>query len=157
ARDYIEFLTGSPNTIVRLRFLRKGHPSHEIESTIDALWPHVLELQAQGYDCYYFLNSARRGPGSGYGGCAEDADVEQCRALAIDSAGDWREEWEYHSPPNLIVHTSAGRGQSIWPVAPFPKEEFEPAQRRLAAHYGSDPSICNPSRILRLPGTLRIK
>jgi hypothetical protein len=30
-------------------------------------------------------------------------------------------------------------------------------QARLAAHYGTDPKVCNESRVMRLAGTLHLK
>lgn len=167
---FVKALTGSAETVMRLRFVHwtkpKEFPSREREGPLDWLWPHVLELQAQGYCTYYFLNETNPGPGSGYEGMAEDADVtEVCRALATDHDTGLPEEWDWHFTPRIVVHTSrvardgtvVQKGQAIWPVSNLTKEVFKTSQRRLAAHYRGDTSVCNPSRLLRLPGTLHLK
>ncbi len=42
-------------------------------------------------------------------------------------------------------------------VGDMPPAEFARAQKRLAKHYGSDPKVFNPSRVLRLAGTWNLK
>ena len=34
----------------------------------------------------------------------------------------------------------------------FPLDQFKPTQQAVAAKYGTDPSVCNLSRVMRLPG-----
>ena len=59
----------SPNDpAIRLRFLKhdRSAPPHEVYAdSIEAVWPKVVELQAAGYECYYFVN--RIPPGNGRG------------------------------------------------------------------------------------------
>lgn len=46
---------------------------------------------------------------------------------------------------------------AYWRVADCPVAAFEAAQKRLAARYGSDPGVHDPSRVMRLAGTLHTK
>jgi hypothetical protein len=171
AKGFVDLLTGSPDTVMRLRFIhdseRNANQTAEREGTISQLWPDIVERQHQGYGVFYFMNTVRPGAGSGKGGCAEDIDVnDDCRLLATDhDDGLPTAEWEWHLHPCIIVQTSRvfidghdiQKGQALWPVTDLPKSDFKPAQRRLAVHYGTDTSISNPSRVLRLPGTLHLK
>jgi hypothetical protein len=149
----------SPDDLaIRLRLLKhdKSAPPREVDaSSVDEAWPHVVEFQARGYEVYYFLNRVARGNGRGWGGAATDDDVPSIRALATDHDDGLPDVW--HLEPSFVIHSSAGKGQAIWPVSDCPVDGFENAQQRLIAQYNSDESITNPSRILRLPGTLHQK
>jgi len=164
--------------VIRLRFIdqrqdRKAKDklsAHEKYgddlSAQSRFWPIVEEQQRAGYAVYYFLNDVTSEPGSGYGGMAEDRDVVAIRVLAIDDDTGQVEDW--HAEPDFIVYTSIVAGtehdavptwkkQALWRVADCPVAEFQTVQRRLAAHYGTDPNVINPSRIFRLPGSVHAK
>ncbi len=167
AASFIEALTGSRETPMRVRFIDDDKkrrrtpeqlPTFEREGSIAELWSEIEQRQAERYGVFYVLNETRPRPGSGYEGCASDADIAKVRAVAADfDDGLPTEEWEYHAAPHLIVRTSAGRGQAIWLTRDLPIEDFKPVCRRLINHYKSDPAIQNPSRVLRLPGSLHQK
>lgn len=167
AQKFIRVFTGSPDTVIRVRFVhdsdRNANLTAEREGNLTQLWPDILEHQKRGYGVFYFLNEITPGPGSGYGGAAKDDDVVLIRALATDYDTGLPDTW--HMQPPIVVRTSQvevkgkiiQKGQALWPVFDLPKAEFKAAQLRLAAHYRSDTSISNPSRVLRLPGTLHVK
>jgi hypothetical protein len=133
--------------------------AYEHQGNLEALWPKVIELQAEGYATYYFLNRAETADHLRF---ATDRDVT---ALAVDCDGGLPDEW--HMEPSIVVHSSTiikdgqevRKGQGLWLIGEgMPVADFKAAQQRLAAHYpGADPSICNPSRILRLPGSVHQK
>jgi hypothetical protein len=61
-------------------------------------------------------------------------------------------------PPSLSVQTSSGRGHHYWLLRPGePLGAFRSAQARLAAFYGSDPTVTDLGRVLRLPGFFNVK
>src|SRR5579872_2445397 len=174
ARNFIEALTGSPDTIIRVRFIfergyldnreayklaKSDHPPRDAEGPIEALWSDIVEHQERGYAVYYFMNPVKLGNGSGRDGAATDADVTAIRTLGIDADAGLPTAW--HVEPSIIVATSTRdgvkRGQALWLVRDLPVSDFKPAQERLAVRYASDTSVTNPSRIFRLPGTLHLK
>ena len=56
--------------------------------------------------------------------------------------------------PTIIIRTGGGSLHYYW-VLLTPLEDIDlwkNDQKRLIAHLGSDPAICNPSRVMRLPG-----
>jgi putative DNA primase/helicase len=59
--------------------------------------------------------------------------------------------------PHIVVETSSGRFHAYWFVSGCPVERFESIQKALAERFGTDASICDPSRVMRLPGTLNWK
>lgn len=73
------------------------------------------------------------------------------RALFADFDGvDLPTEWEIE--PSVIVNTSPGKFHVYWLCEGFPKEEFEAAQKAIAARYGTDPVVHDLSRVMRIPG-----
>ena len=141
--------------VLRVRFIHPDRRAYEREGTLRLLWDDVRHFQGHGYGVFYFLNAVRQGPGSGAGGCATDKDVTGVRVVAIDC--DEGFPARYHSPPDIVVYTSPGRGQAIWHIWGCPLSQFRRIQQRLAEHYRSDPSVVNLSRVFRLPGTLNTK
>lgn len=72
-----------------------------------------------------------------------DCDTELVRPLAL--------------PPSISV-TSKNGPHHYWLLqAGEPVALFAAAQRQLAAFYGADPLVCDPSRVMRLPGFLHQK
>jgi putative DNA primase/helicase len=169
AQNFVRVFTGSPDTVIRIRFIhdsdRKNNSTAEREGNFLQLWPDILEYQRRGYAVFYFLNEIKLGPGNGYRGAANDDDVTRIRALATDHDNGLPEDWEWHVQPAIIVRTSrvivdgrdVQKGQALWPITNLSKVDFKGAQLRLAAYYNTDKSISNPSRVLRLPGTLHLK
>jgi hypothetical protein len=96
---------------------------------------------------------------------ARDCFIKTLRALFADFDGGFPEQW--HLTPHLLVYSSikdgVQRGQALWLIEPMPATDdnvrrWREAQARLIAYYpGADKSIKNPSRVLRLPGSLHVK
>ncbi len=59
--------------------------------------------------------------------------------------------------PHLIVETSPGKRHFYWCVADIPVDQFQRVQKRLIALFGSDKSIHDPGRIMRVPGFMHMK
>jgi len=164
AEAFVAALTGSPDGVVRLRFLHdrdRSMPAAEREGALEQVWPHVMDFQGRGYGVFYFVNALKSGAGSGYGGMANDADVTSIRYLCADFDNGLPDPRGYHTEPSLIVQSSINngvqRGQVLWRVTDCPVASFKELQQRLAVLYITDPQVCNPSRVFRLPGTLHQK
>jgi hypothetical protein len=155
AKSFIEALTGAGETPLRFRLIHdkiRGQNLfvREFTDTIEKAWPLLLAVQSEGYAVFYVLNETRPKP-MGY---VTDADVTRVRAIPADFDNGIPTAW--HSKPDIIVRTSAGKGQALW-LTSVPLKNFKPICRRIIAYYHSDPAVCNLSRILRLPGTLHLK
>lgn len=73
-----------------------------------------------------------------------DCDAPRVRRLAL--------------APSVSVETRPRRGHHYWLLAADqPLEAFTPVQKQLAAYYGTDPTVTDPSRVLRLPGFFNVK
>ena len=155
AKAFAEVLTGGGDNPLRFRMIddkkTRALPAKEFTDTIDQAWPMITGLQAEGYACFYFLNEV----GADAGQYARDADVTRVRAIPADFDQGLPRTW--HTLPDLLVHTSPNKGQALWLGNLPTPENFKSACRRIIARYGSDPAVCNLSRILRLPGSLHLK
>jgi hypothetical protein len=60
-------------------------------------------------------------------------------------------------PPSIIVKTSKGKFHIYWLVDDFPLDQFERAQRGIAKVLGTDPSVVDLSREMRIPGFMHTK
>jgi len=147
-RAFIRALMGDADAPLCVRAIqdRKKH-AIKMRGTIMELWPEILRLQRLGYGIFVVVNE----------GGDKDDNITRIRAVFVD--GDnipLPERW--HVEPDIIVRRDETHWHAYELVAEdFPVEQFETLQRRLAAHYGTDPKVCNLSRVMRLPGTLHQK
>jgi len=83
------------------------------------------------------------------------SEVGALRALFIDCDADLARSLAI--PPSISVRSKNGPHHYWLLHAGEPVSLFAPAQRQLAAFYGADPIVCDPSRVMRLPGLLHCK
>lgn len=60
-------------------------------------------------------------------------------------------------PPTLIVNTSGNKYQLHFRVDGLKVSDYKRVQKALIAHFGGDKAVCNPARIMRVPGFLHLK
>lgn len=60
-------------------------------------------------------------------------------------------------PPHAIVESSSGKYHLYWRVDGLAVADFTPHQQAIAAALGSDPSVTDASRVMRLPGFVHHK
>lgn len=129
----------------------RGAAAQVVGGQLAELWPWICRQQAQGAGVFVTVNRTPAGQ-------RRVADVLAVRALFVDIDGR-TEQPAWHLPPSCVV--SSGRGlHGYWSLDPWEAPDaaaFRSAQHRLARHYGSDPSVCDLPRVMRLPGTLHQK
>jgi hypothetical protein len=150
ARRYVEALTGDPDTPMNVRLFHDNSTQHQLAAKrygpIKDLWAEILAFQGQGYGAFVVVNE----------GGNTNAEIARVRAVFVDADGiPLPEAW--HLQPDFIVQRDATHWHAYWLVTDLPVAEFRAVQQRLVAHYGTDPAVCNPSRVMRLPGTLHQK
>lgn len=85
-------------------------------------------------------------------------DIERIRALFVDLDGAPLEPViKAATQPHIVVQTSPGRFHAYWRVNDCPVDECEPALKELIGRFNADPSCCDRSRVLRLPGFFHCK
>jgi hypothetical protein len=88
-------------------------------------------------------------------GGQKDNDITRIRAVFvdIDDVSIPFEPIVEALTPHCVIESSPGKYHIYWLVLDdFPLDQFKPTQQAIAAKYGTDPSICNLSRVMRLPG-----
>jgi hypothetical protein len=86
------------------------------------------------------------------------ANVRRVRALVVDLDGSPLEPLlECGQPPHIIINTSPGRWHAYWRVSDCTLQEFKRFQQALIAKFGSDPSVNDLPRVMRLPGFYHCK
>lgn len=59
--------------------------------------------------------------------------------------------------PHIVVNTSPGKYHAYWLVFDCDLEQFKPLQQAIIRKLGTDPSVCDLSRVMRIPGTYNRK
>ena len=147
AQQHVRLLTGSADTPINVRMIYgQGGHAYSLSGPVADLWPQIEAGQAKGYNAYLVVNE----------GGDDDASITRVRAVFIDADGlPMPKAW--HAEPDFIVTRDATHWHAYWVVTNLQVDGFKTAQRRLVAHYGTDPKICNPARLMRLAGSLHLK
>ena len=116
------------------------------DGTLAELWPEIERRNLAGAQIYIVVNE---------GGHDGDA-ITRIRALFIDMDGKPLPE-QWHVEPDFLVRRDETHWHAYWRVNDMPVAAFTQAQKRLIAHYGSDPGIHDLPRILRLAGSVHVK
>lgn len=150
ALRHIELLTGSPDTPVHIRLIHdkpKGKGARKLYGSLSKLWPEIVAAQAEGFGVFVVANE----------GGNSDAEITRIRSVFIDADGLPLDQAKFHTQPDFIVRRDADHWHAYWSLTDCSVDDFEGMQKRLAAHYGTDKAVSNPSRVMRLAGTLHQK
>jgi RepB DNA-primase from phage plasmid/Primase C terminal 2 (PriCT-2) len=80
-------------------------------------------------------------------------EITRVRAVFADTDGAPREPIEAALAPHIIVESSPNRWHVYWLVKPdFPLSEFGTVQTAIAEKFGTDPSVKDLPRVMRVPG-----
>lgn len=80
-------------------------------------------------------------------------NVQRVRAVFADTDGaDLAPILSATPEASFIVESSPGNGHPYWLTDDLPLAQFEGVQRRIADTFGTDPSVTDLPRVLRLPG-----
>jgi hypothetical protein len=115
-----------------------------LNGTLDECFEQLERLSMQGAGIFVTINETD--------GCGRKAaHITRVRAVFVDTDGAPQEPIEADFP-NIIVESSPCKFHNYWLVKDCPLEDFKPAQIKLAATYGTDKSVNDLSRVMRLPG-----
>ena len=128
----------------------------------------LAKENAQGYGVFAVINAlnlAEVGSRNAQGRAARDEDVTAVRAVWVELDKAETTPGAHLAmlkgaplPPSLIVRSSLPHKlHAYWLMADCPVSEFTRIQKALAARFGGDPTVCNPARVMRVPGFLHTK
>lgn len=152
AQRHVCLLTGMDGGRFHWRLLHDtdtSRPAIPFAGTLDEFWRLVMAKQPEGYGAFVVVNE----------GGETDAQITRIRAVFIDVDGTSTLDrtTDFHAEPDFVVGRSDEHWHAYWRVDDMTVDQFKAAQQRLARHYGSDPKVSNPSRVMRLAGTLHMK
>ena len=127
-----------------------GKPEHKyFRDVSDQAIAYIAESSARGMNVGVVPN-----PMDGKGRKAENCTGIRWLFADFDS-GTHKLESVLQLPvkPNVVVETSGGRYHAYFRVEDCPVDKFSTVQRALAVAVGSDASVCDPSRCMRVAGT----
>lgn len=165
AHAYVAALTGDdPNgAIIDVRMIhdvRKDVPAIPMRGKLPDLWPMITGYQSQGYGAFININQL-----DGEGRELPNVQAIRAHAVDLDNASafqNYERAAQWTPAPSFAVATSPGKLHVYWCVQPYIGGEqgnryASSINRRLRLHFGGDKSVIDPSRVLRIPGTLHLK
>lgn len=151
-------LIGRNAGTVHLRTLPKEHRQGRAETAVltlpikeEDLAPFISANENKGQSIFFVVNE----------GGQRGEDITNVRALFVDYDGDDLAGFEKRLAllpvPHIVVESSPGRRHVYWLVKGIALSDFRPLQRALIERLGTDKSIIDLPRIMRLPGFLNHK
>lgn len=130
---------------------KRGDPklARVIVGTLDESWPELEALQARGAGVFVTINET-----DGRGRKGEN--IVRVRATFADHDDTHRKPTEAPIKPHIVVDSSPGKSHRYW-LTDCELGEFKPLQQAINRALGTDPSVQDLPRVLRLPGTLHQK
>lgn len=152
AARFIRTLTGNAETPCSFQLFDDGadkdwHKARTLHGTLSELADHLRWANEDRCGVFVTVNETdlqRR----------KKENIINIRALFCD--WDGTVPAAFHLPPSIVVRSANGP-HAYWLVTDCPIDGFTRAQRRLAAHYGSDPVVHDLPRVMRLPGFWHVK
>jgi hypothetical protein len=155
AQRFIAHMSGSADALITLQTFddskgERGHLARILHGTIDQHVEELSRLQREGAGVYWMVNI-----GDGNGRCEENVTAVRC--LFADLDGTPLEPIVNALKPHAIIESSPGRWHVYYLVADCPKHRFKSLQSAIARRFGSDPSVCDLPRVMRMPGFSHMK
>lgn len=148
-RQFLEALTGDPDAMVHWQVfddskLKRDHLARCWHGELD-----IKELerhQSAGAGVFVAVNQTN-------GLERKAATIVEIRSCFCDN--DSGAQLATTLEPSFWTVTA--RGENPWWLASGPVNEYSYVQHRLARFYGTDKSVKDPSRVMRVPGTWHLK
>ena len=120
-----------------------------LHGTIEKLGPVLTSLNDTGAGVFVMVNVGdERG--------RKTENVTGVRAVFADFDGTpLPQVWPLE--PNIVVESSTGRFHAYWSARNVELGEFKRLQEAIAARFGSDPTVCDLPRVMRVPGFIHRK
>jgi hypothetical protein len=123
---------------------KKNELAKIIHSNLDHALPQLDTLQAEGAGIFVTVNET-----DGNGRKAEN--IVRIRAIFADCDGV-DPLYMTNLKPHVLIESSPGRYHLYWRVSDCELDQFKRVQQAIAAKYGTDKTVCDLPRVMRLPG-----
>jgi len=161
ASDHIAAITQChPDTaIIDIRMIHdsnRGVPAIPMRGMLPQLWSRIQNYQSHGYGCFININDM---DGNGH----STENVRACRVAVVDldnehAQANFDRACAWSPAPQFFVNTSPGKWHVYWQTSYYAGNDyFTLRQRKLRQWFDGDKSVIDPTRVLRLAGTLHLK
>lgn len=113
-----------------------------LDGKLQELLPKLQRANRAGGGAFVVVNE----------GGQKDDDITRVRAVFADTDGAPVEPIIDALTPHIVVETSPKKYHVYWLVSDFPLDQFKPIQLAIATQFGTDESVTNLSRVMRMPG-----
>jgi hypothetical protein len=163
ALTFLQLLEKDPAATYFRSFGKSGANGRRKGADLLGFNPEALQRDNTRDGVYVVIGNATGASGTRKDGTPTnaviDADVPTVPALFVewdDKPLDWQKDaWRDLGLPEPSIQVLTG-GKSVhtyWVLdRNMPAVEWKVLQKRLIAHCEADPKICNPARVMRLPG-----
>lgn len=128
----------------------EGHGANH-PGALDAVADALQRDNARGRGVYVVVNE----------GGNKAAEITRVRAVFADfdppKTSPMPEPSAFPLEPHIMVESSPGRHHVYWLVDGLPLDEFTATQDAIVARYGSDGSVIDRPRVMRVPGFIHRK
>lgn len=128
----------------------EGHGANH-PGALDAVADALQRDNARGRGVYVVVNE----------GGNKAAEITRVRAVFADfdppKTSPMPEPSAFPLEPHIMVESSPGKHHVYWLVDGLPLDEFTPTQEAIVARFGSDASVCDRPRVMRVPGFIHRK
>lgn len=135
---------------------RKDIPAIPFRGTLAECWQSITYYNSQGYGIFANINAM---DGNGH----TLANVAHIRVQCIDldnlsAQQNYERATAWQPSPSFAVQSSPGKFHVYWCIQPYQGNDYNTLiQRKLRQFFDGDRTIIDPSRVMRLPGTLHLK
>ncbi len=156
---FVGLLSGDPDSFECYHAIKRGVGARHIHGSItnsNEDSDQLVDWNINGFDIYITAHALHEGVTRN----PTNEDISDGRALFIDSDGEPKPD-QWHLSPDFIIEREDHPDRNWWAFwiigGPFPADQIEGYQKRIAEQYGTDPSVSDARRIVRLPGFIRHK
>jgi len=127
-----------------------------LRGTFEQVVGSLDQYNAAGYGVFIVVNET-----DGRGALTENVTAIRAHIVDVDSDADWttwRALGQWDLPPSFFVVSSAGKYHAYWLMERYSDNaRYEQLQRKLVTRWNSDPSVIDPPRVMRVPGSMHMK
>jgi Fe2+ or Zn2+ uptake regulation protein len=157
AKRFLKLL-GKDAAATWIRCIKPGRNGASEHQGLDSRW--ITRKNDEGFNLFAVVGNADAATGKGGG--VLDADITDCPALFVEwddgaDIGTQAQRWQQLNlpEPTLMVATGGKSVHCYWVLRePMEPEPWRVLQRRLITYCKGDEACKNPSRLMRLPGSV---
>lgn len=157
-KQYFQTLHGTtdPIRIYPFHELDKKKKARPIIAPFDEAIRQAVKLNKEGFGIYNPIQEIPEGEKR------NDKNISSVNALFMDFDGTpvgpaLKELEEAGIPASMVYETSPGKFHVYLLVEDCPLKEYKPIQQWLVNKFGSDPAVCDLSRVARVPFSFNMK